>query len=88
MGLNEAGHNVGCVEPNNLTVNTRKLGESLKNYLIANGVNFTFGKKVRLIANNGKIKYAMCEDGEIFHGDKFVLCAGYDSGKIVSFFYF
>ena len=32
-GLDAAGHNVGCVEPHNITVNTRKLGGSLRDYL-------------------------------------------------------
>ena len=46
FSLDEAGHNVGCVEPNNITVNTRRLGESLKEYLISKGVQFSCGKKV------------------------------------------
>ena len=55
-------HNVGCVEPHNITVNTKRLGDNLKDYLIANGVKFTYGKEVKLVTENNKVKYV--QDGE------------------------
>ena len=62
QGLDEAKHNVGCLEQNNITVNTKRLGDSLKDYLVEKGVKFTYGKEVRLIHENNKIQYV--QDGD------------------------
>ena len=84
LGLDDADHNVGCVEANNITINTRRLGESLKHYLIAKGVKITCGKKVNLVMDGYKIKHVECEDDQtIITGDKFVVCAGYDSNRLL-----
>ena len=83
LGLDDADHNVGCVEPNNITVNTKKLGESLKNYLLEKGVQFTEGTEVRLVPANGRIQHVESDDGCIISADKYVVCAGYDSNRLL-----
>ena len=77
--------NVGCLEPNNITVNTKTLGDSLKQYLLENGVQFTFGREVNLVTNSNddKIKHLKCDDGSIICGDSFVVCCGYDSNRLL-----
>ena len=51
------------MEPNNITVNTKRLGDSLKDHLIAKGVKFSNGKEVKLVTRNNQIQYV--QDGEI-----------------------
>ena len=63
LGLDNANHNVGCLEPNNITVNTKRLGDSLKDHLIAKGVKFSNGKEVKLVTRNNQIQYI--QDGEM-----------------------
>ena len=79
--------NVGCLEPNNITVNTKNLGDSLKKYLAENaGVQFTFGREVNLVTandNDKKIQHLKCDDGTIITGDTFVVCCGYDSNRLL-----
>ena len=61
--MDNENHNVGCLEPNNITVNTKRLGDSLKDHLIAKGVKFSNGKEVKLVTKNNQIQYI--QDGEM-----------------------
>jgi len=80
--LDNANHNVGCLEPNNITVNTKRLGDSLKDHLIAKGVKFSNGNEVKLVTRNNQIQYV--QDGEmVIKGDKYIVCAGYDSNRLL-----
>ena len=83
QGLESAGHNVGCVEPDNITVNTRKLGESLQAYLVEKGVQFTYGEDIKLVTRDNKVTHVESDDGTTVTGDKYVVCAGYDSNKLL-----
>ena len=82
-GLGAAGHNVGCVEPHNITVNTRKLGGSLRDYLVARGVQFTYGKEIKIVADDDVIKHVVSDDGQTISGDRFVVCSGYGSNRLL-----
>jgi len=83
LGLDEAGHNVGCVEPHNITVNTKKLGDSLKEHLMKKGVKFSCGKEVKLVSDGDIIKHVVCNDGQLITGDRYVVCSGYDSNRML-----
>ena len=63
LGLDNANDNVGCLEPDNITVNTKRLGDSLKDHLIAKGVKFSNGNQVKLVTRNNQIQYV--QDGEM-----------------------
>ena len=63
LGLDNANHNVGCLEPDNITVNTKRLGDSLKDHLIAKGVKFSNGKEVKLVTRNNQIHCV--QDGDM-----------------------
>ena len=65
LGLDTANQNVGCLEPNNITINTKRLGDSLKDYLIAKGVKFSNGKEVKLVTRNNQIQHVQDGDGII-----------------------
>ena len=69
-GLDGAGRNVGGVEPHNITVNKQKLGESLKEYLIGKGVEFTYGEEVKLVTEDDKINHIERDDGLTISGNK------------------
>ena len=78
--------NVGCVEPRNITVNTRKICKSLKEYLIENGVEFVFNKNARLIPNptNDEVECLQIGDSQKIQSDHYVVAAGYGSNKILN----
>ena len=83
LGLEESGHNLGCVEPNNLTVNTARLGASLRSRLEGRGVSFIMGKEAKLVAEGSRVVGVEVDDGEVVVADKYVVCAGYNSLRIL-----
>ena len=62
LGLEEAGHNLGCLEPHNLTLNTARLGASLRSRLVERGVAFIMGKDAKLVAEGSKVVAVQMED--------------------------
>ena len=81
-GLEEAGHNLGCIEPNNLTLNTARLGTSLKSRLEERGVSFIMGGKARLLAEGSRV-VGVEVDGVTVAADNYVVCAGYSSLRLL-----
>ena len=79
LGLEEAGHNLGCVEPHNLTLNTARLGASLRSRLEERGVAFIMGKDAKLVAEGSKVVAVQMEDKVTMVADNYVVCAGYNS---------
>ena len=82
LGLEEAGHNLGCVEPHNLTLNTARLGASLRSRLEERGVSFIMGTEARLVAEGSRVVEVEV-DGETVVADNYVVCAGYNSLHIL-----
>ena len=79
LGLEEAGHNLGCLEPHNLTLNTARLGASLRSRLEERGVAFIMGKDAKLVAEGSKVVAVQMEDKATMVADNYVVCAGYNS---------
>lgn len=82
LGLESYGFNVGCVEPNNYTVNTRRFGDSLQRYLQDQGVTFHFSNTVKriLVTPTGNAVSAVeLNDGRQLDATNFVFCAGYET---------
>lgn len=76
-GLPHFGFNVGCVEPNNLTINTRSFCCSLRRRLEDQGVRFHFCAKVQeILVTDSSVRAVALSGGEILEADSFVLCAG------------
>ena len=77
--------NYGCIEPHNITVNTRKLGQSLKEYLVENGVEFVFNKSAKLIPNSTRDEIECLQIGDAqIKSDHYVVAAGYGSNDILN----
>ena len=83
LGLDEAGHNLGCVEPHNLTLNTARLGASLRSRLEEKGVSFIMGREARLVAEGGRVVAVEVDGGTKVVADNYVVCAGYNSLSIL-----
>ena len=83
LGLDEAGHNLGCVEPHNLTLNTARLGASLRSRLEEKGVSFIMGREARLVAEGGRGVAVEVDGGTKVVADNYVVCAGYNSLSIL-----
>ena len=83
LGLDEAGHNLACVEPHNLTLNTARLGASLRSRLEEKGVSFIMGREARLVAEGGRVVAVEVDGGTKVVADNFVVCAGYNSLSIL-----
>jgi glycine/D-amino acid oxidase-like deaminating enzyme len=84
-GLGPAGHTLGCLEPDNLTVDTARLGASLRRELEGRGVRFLVGVgEGRLVAEGGRVLAVELPDGHRVSGDRFVVCAGYGSRRLVA----
>ena len=83
LGLDEAGHNLGCVEPHNLTLNTARLGASLRSRLEEKGVSFIMGREARLVAEGGRVGAVEVDGGTKVVADNYVVCAGYNSLSIL-----
>ena len=83
LGLDEAGHNLGCVEPHNLTLNTARLGASLRSRLEEKGVSFIMGREARLVAEGGGVVAVEVDGGTKVVADNYVVCAGYNSLSIL-----
>ena len=61
----------GCLEPDNLTLNTARLGSSLREVLAGAGVQFSLGREVRLVPDGDTIAGVQCrQTGELITGDK------------------
>ena len=56
---------------------------SLRDYLVARGVQFTYGKEIKIVADDDVIKHVVSDDGQIISGDKFVVCSGYGSNRLL-----
>lgn len=80
QGLDEFDYNVGCVEPDNLTVNTRTLCRSLQDYLASRGVEFHYSCAVTQIVTQGnRATSLILASGLCLESDSIVLCAGYET---------
>ena len=80
LGLEPHQYNIGVVEPNNLTVNTRTFTSSLVEYMKQSGVHFHFCSSVTgMPVKNGRIQSITLQNGQRIEADDFVMAAGYQS---------
>jgi len=80
---NVQDYNYGCVEPFNLTVNTRKLGLSLKRKLEERAVSFVEGEVKALSTSGDQISGLRLDNADIVKGDMYVVAAGYQSNSLL-----
>ena len=70
QGLEEAQHNLGCLEPDNLTVDTRRLGASLRQRLEDRGVTFVMGREGRLVTQGARVVGVALGGGDRLEADR------------------
>ena len=73
QGLEEAQHNLGCLEPDNLTVDTRRLGASLRQRLEDRGVTFVMGREGRLVTQGTRVVGVALGGGDRLEADRSVV---------------
>jgi len=79
-GLGQFNFNLGCIEPNNYTINTRSFCKQLEQYLKSQGVMFHYCSEVdRFITNGSLVNAVTLSNGQRLVADSFVLCAGYET---------
>ena len=80
LGLEGHDYNIGCLEPDNLTINTMTFCQSLRRYLESKDVRFHFCSEVRDCVKDGSaIKALILDDGASIEAKHVVLCAGYET---------
>lgn len=72
-------HNLGAIEPNNLTVNTRALCGTLRAWLEGRGVQFAVGEVRSLGTRDGRVTAVLLEDGGALEADTVVVAANFES---------
>jgi len=79
-GLECFNFNLGCIEPNNFTINTRSFCKKLEQYLKSHGVMFHYCSQVdRLVVNGAHVNAVTLTNGQCLDADCFVMCAGYET---------